>query len=939
MKFQAFSWYVDDTYTELENGKDQMRFTVHIYGKTQEGQSVALHVSDFRPSFCVKYDADCVVKAEARIRIYDDIVSAIREVCLSDSETVKSGYRYVHLDPNDLDTTGETEEKILWRKNAWGFNRNEEPFFQFTFKSLLAYNKVLQLFRALHDMKMHGKSKSHAEWTFFCESYQQVKTKKVDDMAPGDGGLPAQQNSKSKSDAVQEFLDKSAVEYGVPAIVLRFVWKLREKRIDLDMVKCTLFDVIDPILRFAHVRKLPTAGWIDVRKGGEADNCISTCDIELEARYDDLFPYETDMICKAIKEMAFDIESYSHDGSFPDPADSRNYVYQIGITIKQYGEREIHRLLLHFETPRHLRGTNSGECAPIEDIPTCLRSMRPVEDCENGECRYGHDMYDMRTEIRSYRTEAELLSGFSKLIVTEDPDLIYGYNSDVFDWKYLWTRADVVFKNFPEPLKTFRRMSRNKNHQCRIKEDAFKSAAFGDNVYNRVDIPGRLNIDLMVWVQRNMPSDRYPSVSLNTVANKEIGEEKRDVEAREIFQAFRSGDPKQLAVIGDYCCQDTMLVQKLVDKLDVVTQMFEMANITDTPPMYLLQKGQQIKCFSQISKEAAEQNFLVPVAKERDAEAGKFKGATVLNPKIGLYKSPVAVLDFASLYPSIQMAYNVCYTTIVLKDDLYNQIKQLAAQGKPLHIDGVDYELIEWEEEWIIYRPNDGPQQEFSSVEEASEVCKKKQLLANLADEFDPVWTTQKKAYSFAFAQHQPSIIPELQRKMKMFRKAVRGTMAGIEHSKDPDDQLRYRVLNGRQLAIKVTMNSLYGFTSAFKLHLRELAASVTAKGRQMIDQTQHFMDNEFNAIAKRRLWTAEDCDTFFMKDGKEIVGVREGNQLVFNNRAGQEVARLQIGASPDGWVRKFPSARLGQPWIDRDLGICVVAGDTVSFARFFSFC
>jgi DNA polymerase delta subunit 1 len=55
---------------------------------------------------------------------------------------------------------------------------------------------------------------------------------------------------------------------------------------------------------------------------------------------------------------------------------------------------------------------------------------------------------------------------------------------------------------------------------------------------------------------------------------------------------------------------------------------------------------------------------LIPV--ERQGEAGgKYEGAVVIEPTRGFYQEPVATLDFASLYPSIMMAHNLCYSTLV----------------------------------------------------------------------------------------------------------------------------------------------------------------------------------------------------------------------------------------------------------------------------------
>lgn len=42
-----------------------------------------------------------------------------------------------------------------------------------------------------------------------------------------------------------------------------------------------------------------------------------------------------------------------------------------------------------------------------------------------------------------------------------------------------------------------------------------------------------------------------------------------------------------------------------------------------------------------------------------------YEGATVIDPKKGYYDVPIATLDFASLYPSIMMAHNLCYTSLL----------------------------------------------------------------------------------------------------------------------------------------------------------------------------------------------------------------------------------------------------------------------------------
>ena len=59
-----------------------------------------------------------------------------------------------------------------------------------------------------------------------------------------------------------------------------------------------------------------------------------------------------------------------------------------------------------------------------------------------------------------------------------------------------------------------------------------------------------------------------------------------------------------------------------------------------------------------------EQNLLLPTHQSQAGDEN-YEGATVIDPVKGYYDVPIATLDFSSLYPSIMMAHNLCYTTLV----------------------------------------------------------------------------------------------------------------------------------------------------------------------------------------------------------------------------------------------------------------------------------
>lgn len=101
-----------------------------------------------------------------------------------------------------------------------------------------------------------------------------------------------------------------------------------------------------------------------------------------------------------------------------------------------------------------------------------------------------------------------------------------------------------------------------------------------------------------------------------------------------------------------------------MEKLCCVFNQTEMARVTGVPIVFLFTRGQQIKVASQLYRKARQHDLLIPVERQGQ-DGGKYEGAVVIEPTRGFYTDPVATLDFASLYPSIMMAHNLCYSTLV----------------------------------------------------------------------------------------------------------------------------------------------------------------------------------------------------------------------------------------------------------------------------------
>lgn len=243
--------------------------------------------------------------------------------------------------------------------------------------------------------------------------------------------------------------------------------------------------------------------------------------------------------------------------------------------------------------------------------------------------------------------------------------------SQNFDIPYLLERADTLSKNknSKRNLSVFRQWGRIKNTAAKMRETMFQSAAYGRRANVETTINGRVIFDMLPYMQRN---HKLSSYTLNSVCAEFLGQQKEDVH-HSIISDLQNGSNEDRHRLAVYCLKDSLLPQRLMDKLSVLVNYVEMARVTGVPVSYLISRGQQIKVFSMILRKCRNEKLLVPTLNKGRGAASSdvgYEGATVLEPIKSYYEVPIATLDFASLYPSIMQAYNLCYSTLVSPSDV-----------------------------------------------------------------------------------------------------------------------------------------------------------------------------------------------------------------------------------------------------------------------------
>lgn len=691
-----------------------------------------------------------------------------------------------------------------------------------------------------------------------------------------------------------------------------YMYALSERVISIPLIgirkKFRVYEAnIDPLIRFMHTQDLNACGWCTLKsstyKVVDIEDVDTSCKINVITKFHDIHPCTgRDSDIQPFTIAAFDIECISADGSFPIATRESDKIISIATTFSRYGEK----------TCYYRHSVILGTCNPIEgaDVVQC-------------------------------KTEQELLMEWTKMMRKQDPDFITGWNIFGFDEMYIKERCvllnilpfvsrlsrivneaspfvekklsssalgdnllyyfetkgrvhydlmKVVQKDyklvsykldyvsayfFREVATDFKLLGENTeiltNSTFGVKKGQYTMIVYNDGVTDYEHMNGRKFKIIDVKPNSVIVEGIIDLETLNKKHKIYWCQVKDDVKPKEIFEKFRGSDADRTELI-EYNIQDCELCNKLTWKLDVLTNNIGMANVCNVPLTYLFLRGQGVKIFSLVSKKCRKENYLIPVIKKINKESmtpeqlekykkektiGQkfelnterkhvdsqafdpdeddvgFEGALVIPPIAGVYLSPIIVLDYASLYPSAMIYRNLSHECLV-KDEKYMNLP--------------DYKYIT-----ITYNNPDGKQAPPC-------VFARKLVRVENADKIVSI----KEEYG---------ILPQILQELLKARKDAR-----VMQEKETDP-FKKKVLDGLQLAYKITANSLYGQTGAptSPIYMKEIAACTTATGREMLHFSQEFVETIYDKIVN---YAVDDRDKF-MKFMEEKYGKKGATRFV----------------------------------------------------------
>ena len=260
-----------------------------------------------------------------------------------------------------------------------------------------------------------------------------------------------------------------------------------------------------------------------------------------------------------------------------------------------------------------------------------------------------------RTEHTFKGEEGDIMEGLTKIIRSEDPDVITGYNIDNFDLPRMEERAGVIAGRSKMEAASL-------NGWGRVPMLQNENRLFPKRQQNRVwRIPGRIPLDAWWQARQTLRPQRETLKYVSKLLWPEDEDKhKLDIDASQMDREWAERPEEVL----EYCVRDTVLPLDILDRLQSVARKEALASVSMTTVETASSGTTSQWLDSLVIRLADRRNVSVPTTNSGPRRRDQIAGGYVHEVDAGL-EPWVVVLDFKSMYPSIMIANNICSTTLL----------------------------------------------------------------------------------------------------------------------------------------------------------------------------------------------------------------------------------------------------------------------------------
>lgn len=385
-------------------------------------------------------------------------------------------------------------------------------------------------------------------------------------------------------------------------------------------------------------------------------------------------------------------------------------------------------------------------------------------------------------EVGEESNELDLINRIVDIVRSHDPDILTGYEVHGGSWGYVIERAKYKYD-----YDLCDELSRTKSNSRQGKG----SDKWGYSQVSTVRVTGRHMINIWRVMRGEITLLQY---TIENVVFHLLHRRIPHYSYQDLTTWYNNGKPKDLSRVIGYYVSRVQLNLEILEQNELVPRTSEQARLLGVDFFSVFSRGSQFKVESLMFRIAKPESFLLPSPSRK--QVGQQNALEclplVMEPQSAFYSSPLLVLDFQSLYPSVMIAYNYCYSTFL------GRVVGWRGRNKMGFTDYQRHErLLELFKDQINIAPN---------------------------------------GVIYAKPEIRRSLLAKMLGEILETRVMVKSGM-----KVDKGDKTLQRLLNNRQLALKLIANVTYGYTSASfsgRMPCSEIADSIVQTSRETLEKS-----------------------------------------------------------------------------------------------------